>query len=149
MSCVKARLSEVKDITPLMSQIMELEMSCFPRYFDTERDYLKYASNPKIHIARAMSADKLVGLVVYGVRTGGAAYIYSLAVSKQHRGCGVGKRLLKYALSKSGVPVCTLHVDVDNPSAFGLYERCGFTVMRTYKNYRKSGKNMYYMRRSS
>lgn len=54
-------------------------------------------------------------------------YIYAIWVNESYRGKGYGKALIEHAktLSPKGL---TLHVNIQNPKALCLYNKCGFKV---------------------
>lgn len=60
-------------------------------------------------------------------------YLDDLSVAKSYRGNGIGTELIKTAESfagKKGVSSIMLHVEKSNESAFRLYKRLGYSVMR-------------------
>lgn len=72
--------------------------------------------------------DKIVGAVVIN-ETGMSGYIPEnilvyIAVHKKHRGKGIGKKLMEYAIKVTKGDIA-LHVEKDNPARF-LYEKIGF-----------------------
>jgi ribosomal protein S18 acetylase RimI-like enzyme len=67
-----------------------------------------------------------------------SAWILALAVSKRHRGAGIGRALtvdLLSLLRGRGVADIFLTVGPENTTAIGLYETTGFTVDRTVDDY--------------
>ena len=73
--------------------------------------------------------NKIVGAVVINY-TGMAGYIPEnilvyIAVNKEYRGHGIGKRLMELTIAHTKGAVA-LHVEPDNPAKF-LYEKYGFT----------------------
>jgi len=75
------------------------------------------------------SKDEIVGAVVIN-QTGMSGYIPEnilvyIATHSEYRGKGIGKKLMKQALSMSHGDVA-LHVEANNP-AVHLYEKVGFT----------------------
>jgi ribosomal protein S18 acetylase RimI-like enzyme len=84
--------------------------------------------------------DRIIGAVVIN-RTGMEGYIPEnilvyIAVHREHRGKGLGKKLMKRAILISSGDIA-LHVEPDNP-ALHLYKKLGFAnpylEMRYYKN---------------
>jgi ribosomal protein S18 acetylase RimI-like enzyme len=74
-------------------------------------------------------ADRTIGAVVIN-KTGMDGYIPGnilvyIAIHRDYRGKGLGKELMKKALSEASGDVA-LHVEPDNP-AKKLYEKFGFT----------------------
>ena len=73
--------------------------------------------------------DKTKGVVVVN-QTGMGGYIPEnilvyLAVDKNHRGEGLGKKLMQKVIDRTNGDIA-LHVEADNPAKF-LYEKMGFT----------------------
>jgi ribosomal-protein-alanine N-acetyltransferase len=75
-------------------------------------------------------------------------HIISIAVVEEHRGRGVGTRLIKRALDeikKASGKECYLEVRVTNKQAIDLYERLGFRVNGTLHGYYKDGESAHTM----
>ncbi len=77
----------------------------------------------------SLEGKKIIGAVVIN-QTGMEGYIPSnilvyIAVHKEHRGQGIGKKLMVEAMSKTKGGIA-LHVEPDNPAKI-LYEKLGFT----------------------
>ncbi|MEO9533860.1 MAG: GNAT family N-acetyltransferase [Crocinitomicaceae bacterium] len=94
---------------------------------------LDYALNPetlgKGFVLAAHNDEEIRGCVVIN-ETGMSGYIPEnilvyIAVHKQARGEGLGKRLMEHALKLTKGDVA-LHVEKENPARF-LYEKMGFT----------------------
>ncbi|KHJ91989.1 acetyltransferase, GNAT family [Oesophagostomum dentatum] len=65
-------------------------------------------------------------------------YIMSLAVHPLYRCRGIGTRLLDFAVSKAEshqVSLVRLHVQVNNLNAIQFYQKRGFEIVETTKNY--------------
>jgi ribosomal protein S18 acetylase RimI-like enzyme len=59
-------------------------------------------------------------------------YLAHLAVLPEYQGRGIGSSLLKHAeikAGKAGQGKCSLIVDLENPAAQRLYERCGYQIV--------------------
>lgn len=70
------------------------------------------------------------------------AYISTIEVLPQHRGCGIAAELLRRLEGSANAERATgiwLHVDVENASAIRLYERSG---------YRRAGRAKHYYARN-
>jgi ribosomal protein S18 acetylase RimI-like enzyme len=77
----------------------------------------------------ASEGEKIAGVVIVN-QTGMAGYIPEnilvyIAVDKNQRGKGVGKKLMNEAIEKAEGNIA-LHVEPENPAKF-LYEKLGFT----------------------
>ncbi|MDZ7743944.1 MAG: GNAT family N-acetyltransferase [Bacteroidota bacterium] len=87
-------------------------------------------------IILGMEDDEILGAVVFN-RTGMDGYIppnilVYIAVHKDHRGSGIGRKLMEKSLELAKGDV-KLHVEPENPARF-LYEKMGFT--NKYLEYR-------------
>lgn len=74
--------------------------------------------------------------------------IASVAVLAEHRGRGIGKKLLKASeaeLHKIGVTRFALEVSVHNSSAVDMYKSNGYHVKATIVDYYGKGKSALYM----
>jgi ribosomal protein S18 acetylase RimI-like enzyme len=61
-------------------------------------------------------------------------YLANMAVSPEFQGRGIGSNLMTHAEDKAwraGLKKCSLIVDLENPAARRLYERCGYQVVFT------------------
>lgn len=64
----------------------------------------------------------------------GECYVEHVAVHSRYRGFGIGRELMRQALSfayQHGFTACSLHVSEHNPGAMRLYESMGFSHLRT------------------
>jgi ribosomal protein S18 acetylase RimI-like enzyme len=81
---------------------------------------------------------ELHGEPVGAVRIGtwdGNGDITAFGVMPSHQGQGIGRQMLLEAVDRllaMDLPRILIEVSVDNPSALGLYESCGFRVQREY-----------------
>lgn len=87
-------------------------------------------------IVLGMEDEEILGAVVFN-RTGMDGYIPAnilvyIAVHKDHRGSGIGRKLMEKSLELAKGDV-KLHVEPENPARF-LYEKMGFT--NKYLEYR-------------
>jgi ribosomal protein S18 acetylase RimI-like enzyme len=92
------------------------------------------------YVLVAREADEMVGAVIVN-KTGMGGYIPDnilvyIATHHDHRGKGIGKRLMEETLELAEGDV-KLHVEHDNPARF-LYEKYGFT--NKYREMRYSKK---------
>jgi ribosomal protein S18 acetylase RimI-like enzyme len=82
-------------------------------------------------------------------RRGVTARLYSLAVSPEHRGKGLGRTLLCHCLDVlrgEHVEVVALEVAADNVPAIALYESLGFLKTRRLTDYYGPGEDGWRMR---
>lgn len=83
--------------------------------------------------AMAFVGGEPAGVVLTGIREPGRAYIASIAVKARHRGKGIGRRLLRWGISRSRMFGCRhvgLHVFENNVNALSLYSSMGFRPVR-------------------
>jgi len=74
------------------------------------------------------------------------AELDGIATEKKFRKKGIATQLVQYLLEaakKSCAEVVFLEVGTDNTAAISLYEKFGFTIVRTRKNYYGKGKNAF------
>jgi len=84
----------------------------------------------------ALSDDRLIGMIVYAfdkeLKTKHIAEIYGFYVSADHRGKGVGTRLLEYTLStirrNRRTVMVRLYVNPEQRVAVKLYKKAAFVV---------------------
>jgi len=131
----------------------ELERSCFPdSAFSLTKRQLRYLQRrPTAVFLVAEEGEQLVGegvALVRQHRTGSSGRIYSLAVSPERRGCGLGRQLLERmvgAMTARGVRRIYLEVEAGNQSAEALYDRFGFRRNGTLRDYYGPGKDAMHM----
>ncbi|ODR11254.1 bifunctional tRNA (adenosine(37)-N6)-threonylcarbamoyltransferase complex dimerization subunit type 1 TsaB/ribosomal-protein-alanine acetyltransferase RimI [Mycolicibacillus koreensis] len=113
--------------------------------------FVRELAAPHTHYAAARLDDTLVGYA--GIsrlgRTAPFEYeIHTIGVDPEHRGRGIGRRLLDELLAFAGDDVIFLEVRTDNEPAIALYRSVGFqTVGVRRRYYRASGADAYTMRR--
>ncbi|MFD4433792.1 GNAT family N-acetyltransferase [Nocardia sp. NPDC058497] len=83
--------------------------------------------------------DKLVGYALTIMGDSGRAWLISLAVSPDRRGCGYGRGLLRHSVwvcqQKGDVDEVWLTVDPKNVSAYKLFEDFGFVLREHDERY--------------
>ena len=115
----------------------EINIACLPENYDLHEwlTVLQYFS--KFCFVAEVN-NEIVGYILGIMQDAKHGNIASLAVSKNFRGRGIGKTLLVKSLvelKKSKLSV-TLHCRANsNPIAKTLYEKFGFIVKETLKNY--------------
>lgn len=110
-------------------------------------------ANASFRITQAMdtrdpSAQLLGYSLVFYRRNSAVARLYSLAVSPDAQGQGIGKRLLLDAIDQAmhrGATEIRLQVRVDNPAAIGLYETHGFIRTARTPGYYEDGTDAWQM----
>ena len=116
-----------------------LDRLCFPPdiAFPLE-EFAELADTADVFLV-AEQDDRLTGFVVatFDPRSR-IGVIVTLDVAVEHRRRGLGERLLIAAhggLAQRGATGVFLHVGVDNDSARGLYEKCGYVTLTRFGGY--------------
>lgn len=81
--------------------------------------------------------EELIGFAVICIVVD-EAELYTIGVCKKYQGLGLGRKLLGATLQEClqlGATRCFLEVRVSNEVALHLYDRYGFTITGTRKNY--------------
>lgn len=92
---------------------------------------------------------KIVGYII-GCEKNGGGEIISMAVDPKFRREGIGGRLLNFILDNFGkkeINALKLHVRTKNRGAIKFYQKFGFQVLKTVKNYYPNGEDTYLMRK--
>ncbi|WP_424358606.1 N-acetyltransferase family protein [Methanocella sp. MCL-LM] len=82
--------------------------------------------------------DRVVGFLLSSLIVDGSVLILDIAVDSQHRGNGIGGKLLESLISKSamlGRRQIVLAVTLDNEPAIGLYRKMGFKQASIFDQY--------------
>ncbi|MBN2857814.1 MAG: GNAT family N-acetyltransferase [Candidatus Delongbacteria bacterium] len=128
------------------NDVLEFLYEHLENYGDPKADILKamdYALKQSESfggfILSGTEEGKVTGAVVVN-RTGMKDYIPEnvlvyIATHKDHRGKGIGKKLMKKAVETAEGSLA-LHVEPDNPARF-LYEKIGFTTKYIEMRYKK------------
>ena len=128
------KICEVSKKTPKLLKslvnVWESSVACTHDFLSSEEIAKIKSIVPKAlleveHLVVAQEGDLPIGFV--GVEN---EKIEMLFVSADKRGCGVGRKLVAYAVDNFAANVVT--VNEQNPQAIGFYERLGFeTFLRT------------------
>jgi ribosomal-protein-alanine N-acetyltransferase len=127
-------LLNTKDFCEDVDDLFELDKSNDKNHWSRNN----FNGNHKIKIA--MHNNKTIGFIVYSDFD--IIEILRILVVKEFRGFGVGKSLIDSIYNKDIV----LEVRNSNQNAIDLYEKCGFKVVNTRKNYYKDGENAIVMK---
>jgi ribosomal-protein-alanine N-acetyltransferase len=123
------RLFQRRDFDDLYA----IEEICFrpPERF-TRRYMRQLIASPEAATWIAERNDQMAGFAIVEWAqqiTGIAAYIATIEVLPEHRGCGIGAELLRRLEGSANAERANevwLHVDAENVSAMRLYERAGY-----------------------
>lgn len=92
----------------------------------------------QLHIRVLRDEDKIAGFATYYYPAPTVGHIELLAINKQFRSKGLGKKLIEYVtteMAKQGVKTLQLYVYPTNPEAIKFYTHLGFTVKAHYPGY--------------
>jgi GNAT superfamily N-acetyltransferase len=132
----EARAADVGAMVDLLSLLFKQEADFVPSPAKQRRALELILAQPSMGQLFVLTrANKVLGMVslLFTISTaegGKAAWLEDLVVRVDHRGRGVGTRLLRAAVDwarKQGVTRITLLTDADNTGARGLYLRHGFS----------------------
>jgi ribosomal-protein-alanine N-acetyltransferase len=127
----------------LTDALVDLENACFEGDRIVRRNLRRLLRSPSALCIGAFREKELAGSMIVLFRSNSTiARIYSLAVSPQARGLGIGKRMIKKAEREARTRGCRclrLEVRLDNLAAIRLYERCGFTDTKVLPGYYEDG----------
>lgn len=137
------RLAENKDIELLS----ELENKVFHSPWTLEQFKYEVLENQYAKVIVLILDDTLVGYIDYWIIFDQAT-INKVCVSEKFRKQGIGQKLLDFALKdfkKNECLIATLEVRVSNKAAISLYEKNGFEIVLTKKQYYSDGEDAFYM----
>lgn len=122
--------------------LAKLEAECFSTDRLSRRSLASLARAPSAFVVLA-SLDAPVGYAVLLTRRGGrSARLYSIAVSPNSAGRGVGRRLLQAIEDEArrrGASRMHLEARADNGSAIHLYEKMGYRLVGRRDDYYEDG----------
>ena len=132
-----------------LNDLMEIENACFGIDAFSRRQMLYLITQSKGIFLIAKHNNQIAGYVLlitsHRHNTG---RIYSIAVSPQHRGKGIGEMLLDEAMKfvrNTGLKGIFLEVRTDNDAAISLYKKKGFVKRALKLSYYEDGADGYSM----
>lgn len=117
-------------------QVTQLEKECFSHPW-SEKSIAGELMNPLSLWLVAADDAQVIGYVG-SQSVMGEADVMNVAVSQEHRNCGIGRHLIAElisALKKQGVYCLTLEVRASNKPAIHLYRSMGFVQVGCRPNY--------------
>lgn len=122
-----------------LDALVKLENRCFTDDRISRRSFRRFIEMPRDRVIVAMDGDTLFGysLVLMQANTR-LARIYSIAVSPDARGRGLGEQLIRESeqqAATAGRILMRLEVRTDNHGAIALYRRLGYRQFGTYRDY--------------
>jgi ribosomal-protein-alanine acetyltransferase len=122
-----------------LAALLELEQQCFTSDRLNSRNFRWMINRAHGQLIVAECADQLLGYALVLFHRGTSlARLYSIAISVQARGAGLGKQLLERIEVCARERECTclrLEVRTDNPTAIALYERNGYQRFAFIRDY--------------
>lgn len=135
---VHLRAATMADIDALLT----LE-SLFPSDQISRRSFRRFIQSPSARVIVATRAERVVGNLILLLRLrSGRSRIYSMIVSPDARGLGLGALLVQAAMDASreaGRSIIRLEVRADNIAAKALYEKLDFEVTRDLPGFYDDG----------
>jgi ribosomal-protein-alanine N-acetyltransferase len=125
-----------------LGAIRELERICFPVDAWPWLDMVGVLALPNIVRHKAMLGNEIIGFVAGDVkRYNNTGWIATICVHPNHRGQGLGGRLLRACETGMGMPRVKLSVRESNQAAIEMYERNGYRQVGVWRKYYKGGEN--------
>ncbi len=122
-----------------LDQLVALEQRCFDSDRMSKRSFKHQLQQDHNLLLVAEQASSLLGYVLVFMRQGTSlARLYSIAVSPDAHGMGLGRRLLEAVeedAAEAGRMFMRLEVRRDNAAAIGLYQRLGYRQFGLYTDY--------------
>ncbi len=134
------RLSEDRwrEYRDLRLEALKTEPQAYGSSYEEERDRPESEWRRRIKNALfALADDKPVGMIVFVqeslLKTKHVTNIYAVYVTKERRGCGVGKQLMEAVLTQikkhRDVKKIKIAVNPVQKAAAKLYQSCGFNIV--------------------
>jgi ribosomal protein S18 acetylase RimI-like enzyme len=120
--------------------IMQIENSCFPgelAYSREQMRYLVFKANG-ITLVEGPEGQLRGYITMLFRRNSDMANLETIGVAPTHRGCGVGKRILRAAeewMAARGITWFRLEVSAGNDAAISMYEKAGYHITETIPEY--------------
>lgn len=125
-------------------QLKKLHQQCLADIQYSDKTYYKFVSNDYFSYGAINARNNLLGFIIMmGIHNEGD--IISICVAGQHRKCGIASRLLKYCIKHLQLTKVFLEVAVTNYSAISFYNKHGFIIISTRKNYFSNGTDAFVM----
>lgn len=131
--------------------LLALEDACFSTDRISRRNLRNLLRSPSACCVGAYHRGDLVGSMVILFKSNSrSARVYSLAVSAEARGLGIGRRMMAKAEREARMRGCCrmrLEVRMDNTPAIRLYESLGFIDASVLPGYYDDGEHAFVMQK--
>ena len=129
-----------------LEQVIAIGKSIFPHKSYFSKNYFQkfYQSYPQGFLV-FKNGEEIIGYVI-GQKEGEKGKIISLAVKKNEQKKGIGKKLVNHLINnfqKDGVNSILLHVREKNQNALAFYQKLGFKLRKTAKNFYADGDSAF------
>lgn len=125
-------------------ELLELENSSFA-FEDSPlklKSFYYHIKNNNLFVFK--EDGKIVGYLLWLERKN-YMRLYSICVDKNYKNLKIGSKLLEYSFKEFGSKNYSLEVKTTNTSAIKLYEKYGFKIKKTLKDYYDVGVDAYLM----
>jgi ribosomal-protein-alanine N-acetyltransferase len=134
-----------------LNEILEIERNAFEKKKAFPKEYFLELSKkwPEGFLVAKLGKE-IVGYAI-GEKGKDSGLIVSVAVKREWKGRGIGKRLVEKLLEnfkKEGMEIVFLHVREGNKEAINFYQALGFKIRERIENYYSNGENAYLMEKS-
>jgi ribosomal-protein-alanine N-acetyltransferase len=134
-----------------INEILEIEKNAFEKKEVFPKGYFLELSKkwPEGFLVAKLSGE-IVGYAI-GEKNKDSGLIVSVAVKKEWRKRGIGRRLIEKLLEnfkKEGMKIVFLHVREENKEAINFYQALGFKIIELVENYYSNGENAYLMEKT-
>lgn len=140
---LRIRRADLADLDALVV----LEQTAFAHDRVSRAQYRRHLDSDSVRITVATLNHQLLGAAVLFFRRGArVARLYSLAITSEARGLGIGSALLQAAEQTARQRRChTLRLEVrtDNAGALALYERAGYARRDRRASYYEDGSDAW------
>jgi len=141
---LKLREFKISDL----KEILEIERGSFPKRNAFSKEYFQklYQKYPQGFVVAEIEKE----IVGYGIGqiSGDFGEIISIAVKSNWRKKGIGTKLANFLINdfqKKGIKSVFLHVREKNREAISFYQKLGFKILKTIKNYYSNGDDAFLM----
>ena len=133
-------------------QIAEFEETCFGEEGFSKNQIKYLIRKAKGEVIVVKKSGVLIGSLILLFRNNSKYLrIYSIAILPEMRGKGIANELIVYAEKKAEelrLKGISLEVNENNMAAVNLYQKAGFRVFQTKKNYYKDKSSALVMRKT-